>query len=534
MVITLCHWIPRKNTRKVKEKLYYADSFFLFYICNMKGIKNLVWLSALMLAMAVSCKKAGEYIPQAPDYSNDLMWYTADGDSLGTGADVFYVVSTWEVDWMTPDSVVSHYADVWNPVHREHMATEISGVSAYMSPGNRFYAPYYRHATIDAFVTQDEEIIHERTRLAMADVCEAFDHFLAERDPGRPLVIAGFSQGGMAMVELLKHMDDETYSHLAAAYVLGYKVTNEDMAESSHIRPAQGEEDTGVTICYNTVKDVQYVKPIISASDICINPVNWCTDATPVVLHDSITVAVSPEYHVLVVSGYSGSEYRPYKDLINVGDIHGCEPWLYSECLQENIGKRVQSWRNRKMTVKDVLEEIKGRDVVLFVADKDEISQADVPFPVVYTGMGKMRMFSGLVKWYETRADGGKPVVLNIGSAGSAKYPIGTIVNCTHFVNGGCELVDDHIYLPGEGASVFSGDYFMSTQTFSPEQVKALSQQYDLFDMEAYAVALFCKMHDIPFYCLKAVSDNLDGNLKDWRAILGDIRTQFTELLNSI
>ena len=100
------------------------------------------------------------------------------------------------------------------------------------------------------------------------------------------------------------------------------------------------------------------------------------------------------------------------------------------------------------------------------------------------------------------------PVVLNIGSAGSAKYPIGTIVNCTKIFNGDGELVLDCIEFPGESASVFSGDFFMSTQTFSPEQVRKLSQQYDLFDMEAYAVAQFCKMYDIPFYCLKAVSDN--------------------------
>ena len=114
-----------------------------------------------------------------------------------------------------------------------------------------------------------------------------------------------------------------------------------------------------------------------------------------------------------------------------------------------------------------VLEELKGRDVVLFVADQDEISPAEVPFPVVFTGMGKMRMFSALVKWHETLPEGSHPVVLNIGSAGSAKYPIGTIVNCTRIFNGGCELVHDCIDLPGDGASVFSGDYFMSTQTFS-------------------------------------------------------------------
>ena len=60
---------------------------------------------------------------------------------------------------------------------------------------------------------------------------------------------------------------------------------------------------------------------------------------------------------------------------------------------------------------------------------------------------------------------------------------------------------------------------------------ESFSKQYDLFDMEAYAAAQFCKMYDIPFYCLKAVSDNLDGNLKDWRSILADIRVRFTELL---
>ncbi|MBQ7253178.1 MAG: hypothetical protein IJS30_00695 [Bacteroidales bacterium] len=184
--------------------------------------------------------------------------------------------------------------------------------------------------------------------------------------------------------------------------------------------------------------------------------------------------------------------------------------------------------------VKSLLEELKGRDVVLFVADKDEISPSEVPFPVVFTGMGKMRMFSSLVKWRESLPEGRTPVVLNIGSAGSARYPIGTIVRCTRIYNGGCELVHDCINLEGNGASIFSGDYFMSTQTFSPEQVKELSQKYDLFDMEAYAAARFCQMYDIPFYCLKAVSDNLDGNLKDWRSILADIRVQFTELLNGL
>jgi hypothetical protein len=274
------------------------------------------------------------------------MWIKEDADPDGTGADVFYVVSTWEEDWTDAEGRTIHYADVWNPVHREHMGIEMNKVCSYMAPGNRFYAPYYRHATINAFLTKDEGIIDERTRLAMQDVCDAFDYFRQNRDHSRPLIIAGFSQGGMAVVELLKHMDDETYGQLAAAYVLGYKVTDDDLESCSHIQPAEGADDVGVTICYNTVKDVKYVNPVISTTSIAINPVNWVTDATPAVLHDSITVTLSPEYHVLVVEGYDGAEYHPYADFINVGDIHSCEPWLYSECLQENLNLRAQAWRS--------------------------------------------------------------------------------------------------------------------------------------------------------------------------------------------
>ena len=298
----------------------------------------------ILFAPAAYSQRERTLVPKAPDYADATMWYTEDGDPDGTGADVFYVVSTWEEDWTDKRGRVSHYADVWNPEHREHMAFEMSSVASYMAPGNRFWAPFYRHTTMEAFLTRDENVIHERTRLAMGDVCAAFDQFLAERDGSRPIIIAGFSQGGMAVVELLKHMDDETYKKLAAAYVMGYKVTAGDMAASPHIRAATGEGDTGVTICYNTVKDVKYVHSVIADTQFAINPVNWRTDATPAILHDTITVTLSPAYHVLVVSGYEGAEYKPYKDFINVGDLHSAEPWLYRECIQENMALRARNW----------------------------------------------------------------------------------------------------------------------------------------------------------------------------------------------
>ena len=180
-----------------------------------------------------------------------------------------------------------------------------------------------------------------------------------------------------------------------------------------------------------------------------------------------------------------------------------------------------------------ILDEIRGKNVVIFVADEDELSPSDVPFPVICTGIGKMRMYDALVKWYGKGVEG-NPVILNIGSAGSARYPIGEILNCGSVINGGSDFIYDKIDIRKDGCSVFSGDYFMSTQTFSPQLVKDLSQKYALFDMEAYAAALFCKSHSLPFYCFKAVSDNLDGSIKDWRSILSEIRKSFTELFSRL
>jgi hypothetical protein len=287
-----------------------------------------------------------EVIPAAPDYGNDLMWYRQLNDQDGTGADVFYVISTWEFDWQTDDGQTCHYADVWNEKHRSDMNIEQRLVADYMAPGNNFYSAYYRHITLDSWATLNEDTIARRTQISMGDVKQAFERFLATRDSSRPFVLAGFSQGGKGVVELLKYMDDDTYKHLVAAYVLGYKVTPEDMTQTNHIVAAKGADDTGVTICYNTVKDVKYIQPIVAAPCVmCINPVNWRTDATPATLADTITITLNPEHNVLVATGYDAKEYAPILGILNVGDIHGCEPWLYSECLRENIALRIRRFR---------------------------------------------------------------------------------------------------------------------------------------------------------------------------------------------
>lgn len=285
------------------------------------------------------------FVPAQVDYTDPAMWHIERNDSLG--ADVFYIPSTWEFDWTTADGKVSHYADPSLEKHRADMEIEMSKIADYMADGTNFYSPYYRHITLDSWATLNEDTIGRRYHdVAFVDVRNAFDHYIRHYNNGRPFILAGFSQGGKSVVELMKVLADSLQNKMIAAYVLGYKVTPDDAGMAPWIKAAQDSTDVGVTICYNSVSDVKYMKPVVSAPTVmAINPVNWRTDATPAVLDDTITVTLDPHYKVLVVKGYDGSSLPNILDVLNTGDYHGAEPWLYSECLRENIHKRIRSFK---------------------------------------------------------------------------------------------------------------------------------------------------------------------------------------------
>ena len=295
------------------------------------------------------------YVPVAPNYDSEDMWVVYRNDPVGNssgaqraGADVFYIPSTWEFDWTASNGAVSHYADPSRADHRSDMKIEMDGVAEYMADGNNFYSPFYRHITLDSWATLNEDTINRRYGdVAFVDVKNAFDYFLANLNDERPFVLAGFSQGGKSVVELLKVMEEPVRERMVAAYVMGYKVTPEDVADHPQIIAAADSTDTGVVICYNSVSDIKYVKPVVAAPNVmCINPVNWRTDAKPAILDDSITVTLDPGAKVLVVEGYDGSALPNILDILNTGDYHGAEPWLYSECLRRNIRQRINSYYN--------------------------------------------------------------------------------------------------------------------------------------------------------------------------------------------
>ena len=317
----------------------------------MDKIKNFLYIAVVCVLWACGSNDSGtsaqQYIPVEPDYKNAEMWVSHLNDKNGTGADVFYIPSTWEFDWTTSDGTLCRYADVSNEQHRSNMAIEMNKVAEYMADGNNFYSPYYRHISLDTWATLDEDYItRQYESVSLIDVKQAFDHFIKNWNKGRPFVLAGFSQGGKSVVELMKYMPEDIRKYMVAAYVLGYKVTPDDVAVAPWIVAAKGASDVGVTICYNSVSDVKYIKPVISSPAVmCINPVNWRTDSTPAILNDSITVTLNTEHNVLVLDGYDGSHLPNILNILNVGDYHSIEPWLYDQCLRANIKQRIKAFR---------------------------------------------------------------------------------------------------------------------------------------------------------------------------------------------
>jgi hypothetical protein len=317
----------------------------------MDKIKNFLYIAVVCVLWACGSNDSGtsaqQYIPVEPDYKNADMWVCHLNDKNGTGADVFYIPSTWEFDWTTSDGTLCRYADVSNEQHRSNMAIEMNKVAEYMAEDNNFYSPYYRHITLNTWATLDEDYItRQYESVSLTDVKQAFDHFIKNYNNGRPFILAGFSQGGKSVVELMKYMPEDIRKYMVAAYVLGYKVTPNDVAAAPWIVAAKSANDIGVTICYNSVSDVKYIKPIVSSPTVmCINPVNWRTDSIPATLNDSITVTLNTEHNVLVVDGYDGSYLPNILNILNVGDYHGVEPWLYDQSLRANIKQRIKVFR---------------------------------------------------------------------------------------------------------------------------------------------------------------------------------------------
>lgn len=291
-------------------------------------------------------------LPAEPQYADPSQWYVTDRHAA---VDLFYVVSTETADYRLGDGSICHFADTYNDSTRSPLHGEMVGVDDLIGGALNYYSPYYRQCSLNVFA--DKGLLQACRPISSDDVKRAFNYYLSHMNGGRPFVLAGFSQGAMLILDLIKDMDDATSERMVAAYAIGVTITRDEMAANPRIVAAQGAGDTGVTICYNSVRDASCAMPGWDHSDVAINPVNWRTDATPAVLitepsplipltqqrKDTLTVTLDVPSGLLCVDGYTGSDYL--LPLIGKeGCYHSREVWLYRDQLRENIALRASNY----------------------------------------------------------------------------------------------------------------------------------------------------------------------------------------------
>ena len=148
----------------------------------------------------------------------------------------------------------------------------------------RLYAPYYNQATMSVYSMPEEERTPYLT-VAYRDVSDAFRWYMENENDGRPIILAGFSQGADMCYRLMEEYFDDPalQQQLVAVYAIGWRCTEAMTAAYPQIVPAKAEDDLGVVVTFECEAPEVTDSLILPAGirSYSINPLNWHTDSTP-------------------------------------------------------------------------------------------------------------------------------------------------------------------------------------------------------------------------------------------------------------
>ncbi len=221
---------------------------------------------------------AGEEITPT-DYSVKENWiHIADTDF---DADVFYLYPTsWSREEGEP-----YYCQIDNESLRASAPFSYKAQATAFETTANVYAPFYRQ--VDAlWILADslEEGQKYFNGIPYTDAVAAFEYYLKHYNNGKPFILVGHSQGASVTYSILKYYMEEhpdVYERMIAAYVIGYSVTEQELQEFPHLKFAEGADDTGVIVSWNTEAPGTEVNPLLFEGAISINPISWTRDEEP-------------------------------------------------------------------------------------------------------------------------------------------------------------------------------------------------------------------------------------------------------------
>ena len=304
-------------------------------------------------------------------YADPASWAVCDSERTGTDYDVFYIYPTLAGKATTPEME-------WRSDPRlRKKIVDFSRAQTYGVFGKnvRVFVPYLHQLTyaevskiLSARVlTKAEWPVFGR---GMKEALSAFRHYLKHYNRGRPYILLGHSQGAMDLYYLLEHCKEiEAGNGFVAAYLPGLPHLTAAQVKrdlGGRIRAAGNADDCGVIAVWNTQNAEADAGILAGKGTLCINPLNWRTDAVPAgkelhvraYLYDYrnrtarektcwIGAQVDPERGVLLVDLPSDSVWDA-KAFMGRGIFHMNDIWFFAGNLRANAEHRVRLWKATK------------------------------------------------------------------------------------------------------------------------------------------------------------------------------------------
>lgn len=215
-------------------------------------------------------------------YSQPELWMKLP-KAIDKEVDVFYLYPT---SWAKADPSEPDICAIDNPSMVKGANAAYARQATAFEPVGNVYAPYYRQAdAVYALALPPDEREALIAGIPATDAEAAFDYYLKHYNHGRPFLLVGHSQGAQILTLLLSgylREHPKVYERMIAAYIIGYSVTTDYLQENPHLRFAEGPDDTGVIVSYNTLGPNVALEdaPFLLSGAVAINPINWKLDET--------------------------------------------------------------------------------------------------------------------------------------------------------------------------------------------------------------------------------------------------------------
>lgn len=275
-------------------------------------------------------------VPPPPVYARSEAWAAWPVDPAAREADVFYVHPT------------SYVGTAWNARLDDATVNEATALGGTVIQASAFadccalYAPRYRQANLTAFLEPTASGARALD-LAARDVVAAFQTFVARRDPTRPFLLVGHSQGAVHLFRVLTDAVARTplRDKLVAAWLIGSPVTEATLATLPELPVCDSPTQTRCLIAWNTRGPdyrggLDFVEapahpPRPPSPRVCVNPLSW--------RHDE--VAVGPERHrgAVFFRGRVADPVRPH--FTGAQCLHGALVAAPREPIQRDFMSRL-------------------------------------------------------------------------------------------------------------------------------------------------------------------------------------------------